>query len=229
MDPALVHGLTTHRASSFFFCFGLCLPRFVLLEDSAPGGLPRPDSSFRKTLLLLFFALTCSLWKTLHPEGFTIRLTHQWPCCAGAPPCIFVFCCFVGKGRKEVSSDYQYRKDFFVKILGEMQLRFHLGQANKRNESGNEVRKFHLLPQSLQSPASPHRRHRSPRRPDDQARPGAMLDRGTRTKDRPKSAKFNDQKECFLFILCSAMPSQVVSSNLKEGRSPNGMRGSKSL
>ncbi len=124
------------------------------------------------------------------------------------------FLCFVasmGNGRKEVSNDYQCRKDFFAKILGEMQLRFHLGQTNKRNEPGGEWSQG--VSSSLSVPAEPSIAPPSTSEPPPlryQARPGAMLDRGTRTKDRPKSAKFNDQKECFVLIICSAMPSRYV-------------------
>ncbi len=142
-----------------------------------------------------------------------------------------MFLCFAASLGKGGNNHHMYSSAgiFFAEILGEMQLRCRLGQSNKRNESGegDRVRRFHIFSQSLQSPASTHRRRRSPRRPDDQARPGAMLDRGIMNKDGPKSAKFNGQKEFFFyFMFCNVL--KLFLYTLEEGHSPNVMRGSES-
>jgi hypothetical protein len=110
-----------------------------------------------------------------------------------------VLCSLVGKGGMKHHIDFQRMKDFFlVKISSEMQLHCHMGQTNERNESGEggRVREFQFSPQSLQSLASPHRRHRSP------AAPTTKPDQG-----QSKSTKFNDQKECFCFyfMFCNAL------------------------
>ncbi len=52
---------------------------------------------------------------------------------------------------------------------------------------------------------------------------------GPGPKSDPSLQNSLTKRNVFVFILCPAMPSQVVSSNLKEGHRPNGMRGSKSL
>ncbi len=111
MDPALVHGLTTHRASPLSF-FDICLPRLVSSGTLCPGGLNNPFGR----LCCLFFCPDVFPLEDSAPRRGHVSPDYLMALQRRSPSLRFLcFAALVGKGRKKYHMNTSAGKIFLLK------------------------------------------------------------------------------------------------------------------